>query len=223
MASSNTKKTRYICLEGTEGVGKTTIAGMLVKHLRDAGYAVLDTKEPGTNHLPVTQQLRAIMLDQQYDAQLGRTARELISQSIRAAHIEKLIIPALGNYDFIIQDRGMLSGLAYGEACHNSRELLMTLASVATSGTGKRWNQLYDQVILLHGDARSCLKRAQACKQEFAAGDAMEAKGSDFMLEVARNMRFHHQQNFSGHPRIDVNDKSIDEVFAAVISFLHPM
>jgi thymidylate kinase len=217
MSAASPKKTWYICLEGTEGVGKTTLVGRLVEHFRNAGYHVLHTKEPGTDHLPVTNKLRAIMLDQQYDAQLGSTARELISQAIRAAHIEKLILPAMGVYDFIIQDRGLLSSLAYGEACNNSKDVLTTLASIATTGSGGRWNKLYDQVILLHGDTLACLSRARACKQEFAAGDAMEARGGKFMLEVSRNMVLEHQQHFPGHPVVDVTGKRIEDVFTELL------
>src|SRR5665213_3054416 len=113
------KKARYICLEGTEGVGKTTQTQRLVDALRERGYRVLQTKEPGTNHVPLTMQLRGIMLDNQYDAILTKPAREFISQAIRSVHLERLIIPSLYEYDFIIQDRGILSGYAYGAGCGN--------------------------------------------------------------------------------------------------------
>src|ERR1019366_42337 len=117
-----------ICLEGCEGVGKTTQTQKLVDHLRAKGFKVLQTKEPGTPHLPLTMLLRGVMLDKQYDEQLTPLARELISQAIRSIHIEKLIVPALTEYDYIIQDRGILSGLAYGSACGNDPDWLLNLA-----------------------------------------------------------------------------------------------
>jgi dTMP kinase len=120
--------TKYICIEGTEGVGKTTQTQKLVDHLRNLGYSVLQTKEPGTAHSPLTMELRNIMLNAKYEEQLTRTARELISQAIRSIHVEKVIKPAYGKYDFIVQDRGILSGLAYGEACGNDIGWLESLA-----------------------------------------------------------------------------------------------
>ena len=114
------KKAKYICLEGTEGVGKTTQTRKLVDTLRARGYAVLETKEPGSPHSPLTMTLRGIMLDNQYDSQMTRPAREFISQAIRSIHLEQVIVPNLYKYDFIIQDRGILSGYAYGTACGNN-------------------------------------------------------------------------------------------------------
>src|SRR5271167_1025736 len=122
------KRATYICLEGTEGVGKTTQTQKLVDHLRAKGCKVLQTKEPGTAHAPLTMQLRGIMLDKQYDEQLTAPARELISQAIRSIHLEKVVFPALSEYDFIVQDRGILSGLAYGTACGNDEKTINFLA-----------------------------------------------------------------------------------------------
>jgi dTMP kinase len=101
---------KYICFEGTEGSGKSTQTQKLVDYLRSKGYKVLQTKEPGTPLSPLTMELRKIMLDSQYESQLTMTARELISQAIRSIHLERVVIPALSEYDYIIQDRGILSG-----------------------------------------------------------------------------------------------------------------
>src|ERR1019366_1877729 len=137
-----------ICLEGCEGVGKTTQTQKLVDHLRAKGFKVLQTKEPGTSHLPLTMQLRGIMLDKQYDEQLTVAARELISQAIRSIHIEKLILPALTEYDYIIQDRGILSGLAYGSACGNDVDWLLDLVDAVVPGESvMRVRLLYDSII----------------------------------------------------------------------------
>ena len=114
------RKARYLVLEGCEGVGKTTQVELLTRYLQSKNFSVLQTKEPGTPLSPLTMQLRAIMLDKQYDGELTIPARELISQAIRSIHLNSVIIPALDKYDFIVQDRGMLSGLAYGTACGNS-------------------------------------------------------------------------------------------------------
>lgn len=169
----------HICFEGTEGCYKTTNAKALSDALRDKGYKVLETKEPGTVHLPLTMMLRGIMLDSQYENQMTRQARELISQAIRSIHITKLIEPAREEYDFIIQDRGIMSGIAYGIACGNHKKEIDSLLEYINGGSKD-----YDLIVYLQGDAEAGLKQAAEAKQEFEAGDAMEAKGLKFMKEV---------------------------------------
>lgn len=213
-------KARYICFEGTEGVGKTTQTEALVNFLKDKGYKVLQTKEPGTPLSPLTMELRNIMLNAKYEEEITPHARELVSQAIRSVHIRNVVVPALDNYDFIIQDRGILSGLAYGAACGNEPHLLGFLASLHgfDDNQGKDVYKMYDDVIYLKGNVEAGLETAKNSKQEFEAGDAMEARGLSFMEEVSDNM-----DNYSklfNTKAIDVNGKGIEEVFNEILSVL---
>ena len=213
-------KARYIVLEGTEGVGKTTQTENLVNYLRDElGHKVLQTKEPGTILSPLTMELRNIMLNAKYDEQLTVSSRELISQAIRSIHIEQVIKPALDEYDFIIQDRGILSGLAYGEGCGNNIEWLNQLTEVVSRPLVNNPFTLYDDTIYLTGNVLKGLETALNSKQEFEAGDAMEQKGNEFILRVSENMKYM-SQKFSNVHEINVDNKNIDEVFSEMISVL---
>lgn len=209
------RKAKYICFEGTEGSGKTTHTTKLVKYLQEKGFKVLLTKEPGTPHAPITMELRGIMLDAKYDAQLTVVAREFISQAIRSIHIDKVILPALEEYDYIIQDRGILSGIAYGHACGNSHLFLSQLASETCRNAKCDWHDLYDKVIYLRNDTSKGLARAKLAKQEFAAGDAIEAKGDEFMLRVAKNMN--EMVGAFSHCTIDMEGKSVEENFNEIL------
>ena len=140
-----TKKAIYICIDGLDGCFKTSNANSLNEYLISKDYSVLLTKEPGIQLLPITMELRKIMLDKQYDDQLTVLARECINVAIRSIHMEKLILPSLNTVDFIIQDRGILSGLAYGEACGNSIEFLNDMYSKASKQDN--FYDLYDHVI----------------------------------------------------------------------------
>ena len=214
------KRATYICFEGTEGVGKTTQTQKLVDHLRAQGFKVLQTKEPGTSHLPLTMVLRAIMLDKQYDEQLTIPAREFISQAIRSIHIEKLVIPALEEYDYIIQDRGILSGLAYGHVCGNDLADIGELTRIVTTpAIGKLESSFYDSIIYLKGDTSAGLKKALQSKKEFAAGDAMESKGNSFLQSVSSNMD--ELSNSFNTVRISVDGKNIEEVFSEILHVLN--
>ena len=180
---------RYIVFEGIEGTGKTTQVAWLKDYLEAKGKTVLCTKEPGTPLLPLTMNLRGFMLDAKHDAEMTPVARELISQTIRSIHMEKLIKPALTEYDYIIQDRGVLSGLSYGWACGHDLRWLTDMACTACGlHKGTSLYNIYDDVVLFEGNAAAGLKRAQTAKQEYTAGDIIEAKGSQFMEKVQRNM-----------------------------------
>ena len=207
---------RYICIEGTEGVGKTTQTQKLVDYLRYYGHSVLQTKEPGTSHAPLTLELRNIMLNAKYESELTPTARELVSQAIRSIHLQKVIYPRLDSYDFIVQDRGILSGLAYGVACGNREDWIeQLLQDVVDPLKETSLYDLYSNVVVLTGDVRKGLDTARSAKQEFEAGDAIEMRGYSFMETVNTNM-LNMAERFSA-TIVSVNNKSIDEVFTEML------
>lgn len=216
------KKATYICLEGVEGVGKTTQTKKIVEFLRNQGFSVLETKEPGTPHSPLTMELRNIMLNAKYESEMTTLARELVSQAIRSIHIENIIVPALHEYDFIIQDRGILSGLAYGDACGNDIRWLLNMSSRVVPEAFPEIlgdpTAIYDSVILLTGNVKKGLTTALSSKKEFEAGDAIEMKGLSFMEQVNRNMVQYSQ--WFNTSRINVDGKNIDAVFENIIDSL---
>jgi len=220
------KKAQYICFEGVEGVGKSTQTQLLVDYLKSQEYKVLQTKEPGTPLEPLTLILRGIMLDNQYDQVLTRSAREFISQAIRSIHLERVIAPALNEYDYIIQDRGILSGYAYGVACGNNFDDIKGMArQIADAAQNTNLfnplsiESIYDCVVYLQGDSYKCLQKALSAKQEFETGDAMESRGNDFMTKVASNMDTY--SSTFNTVRIDVGDKTINEVHNEILSSLN--
>jgi dTMP kinase len=221
------KKAKYICFEGTEGVGKTTQTTLLAHALRSKGLSVLMTKEPGSMHSPLTMTLRGIMLDNKYDVEMTKPAREFISQAIRSVHLEQVIVPALSKYDFIIQDRGILSGYAYGAACGNDMKDLQRMAQQNIESAYPRSlhfdtstpELIYDSVIYLIGDHKKGLEKALSAKQEFETGDAMESRGSDFIKDVSYKMNL--MSGAFNTVKIEVDGKSIDEVHSAILRSLN--
>lgn len=212
-------------IEGCDGVGKTTQTQRLVDYLRSKGYSVLQTKEPGTPLEPLTMVLRGIMLDNKYDQVLTKPAREFISQAIRSIHLERVIVPALKEYDYIIQDRGILSGYAYGKGCGNSWQDLYSMACQNVDSANEkheffslRPELIYDKVIYLRGNALSGLAKAKSAKQEFETGDAMESRGNDFITNVSKNME--DMSSRFNTVRIDVDNKDIEQVHSEILNAL---
>lgn len=212
------KKARYIVFEGVEGCGKTTQVAKLAEYLKQRNYSVLVTKEPGSPHIPLTQTLRSIMLDAQYEQDLTVMAREFLSLAIRSIHIEKLITPALEKYDFIIQDRGILSCLAYGNACGVPDSIVSFLNRQILDD--RHYCSLYDDVVYLSGSVSKGLSRAAAAKQEFAAGDAIESRGVKFLETVEYKMNYYLKEFNNSHVVL-VDDKDIDQVFESILDALN--
>ncbi|MGN9842925.1 dTMP kinase [Nonomuraea sp. H19] len=100
----------FVAFEGGEGSGKTTQSRLIAIWLRDQGYDVVQTREPGSTK--VGMRLRAILLDA---AERGLSARSeaLLYAADRAEHVEKVIRPALYRGSLVITDRYVDSSLAY--------------------------------------------------------------------------------------------------------------
>lgn len=100
----------FIAFEGGEGSGKTTQSRLVAIWLRDQGFDVVQTREPGSTK--VGMRLRAILLDA---AEKGLSARSeaLLYAADRAEHVEKVIRPALGRGAIVVCDRYVDSSLAY--------------------------------------------------------------------------------------------------------------
>ena len=186
----------YICIEGVDGVGKTTQCNLLSTILQNEGFRVLQTKEPGTPSIPLTMELRRYMLDQQYDKLVTGYPRECLSQAIRGIHLNQVIYPALDNpepeYDFIIQDRGILSSFAYGVALGHDAKLLHSMANACIGARAQQLESaldIYDEIFLLVNDDASllCVQR-ESRQQEFGHGDAVENMGTGFMNAVHAHM-----------------------------------
>lgn len=100
----------FVALEGGEGAGKSTQARLLAQWLREQGYDVLLTHEPGDTDVGRT--LRSIVLDPATGAISSRT-EALLYAADKAEHVDAVIVPALGRGAVVITDRYVDSTLAY--------------------------------------------------------------------------------------------------------------
>src|SRR5690606_27221400 len=97
-------------LEGGEGAGKSTQVGQLSVWLRDEGFEVVTTREPGSTRLGL--RLRALLLDKEHTGMSPR-AEALLYAADRADHVNEVILPALRRGAIVISDRYVDSTLAY--------------------------------------------------------------------------------------------------------------
>ena len=114
--------------------------------------------------------------------------RELISQAIRSIHHKLLLQPTVESktYDYIIQDRGTLSGLAYGQSRGNEAQWLSDLAMMVTDTTSlEEAIGFYTHIIYFHGDVAKGLARSHAARGG-APADVIERDGVEGMKKVVK-------------------------------------
>lgn len=107
---ANTTRGRFITLEGGDGCGKTTQAGLLVARLRDLGIDCVRTREPGGTKLG--DQIRQILL-QKLAEPLSAKTELMLFFAVRTEHIEKIIAPALQCGRWVVCERFTDSTYAY--------------------------------------------------------------------------------------------------------------
>jgi dTMP kinase len=100
----------FLALEGGEGAGKSTQARLLAIWLREQGYDVVTTHEPGATKIGL--RLRALLLDTAHTG-LSPRAEAMMYAADRAEHVQSVIIPALERGAIVVTDRYVDSSLAY--------------------------------------------------------------------------------------------------------------
>jgi len=101
---------RFITLEGSEGVGKTTNMDFIAERLKRCGIAFVRTREPGGT--PVAERIRAILLDPASE-RIDPEAELLLVFAARAQHIANVIQPALDAGRWVLCDRFTDATYAY--------------------------------------------------------------------------------------------------------------
>lgn len=122
----------FITFEGPEGSGKTAQLRDLAAFLRQEGYAVKETREPGGT--PIGDQIRTTILDPENTEMVDRT-EALLLQASRAQLVDEVIKPHLEAGEVVLCDRFADSTLAYqGFGHQNDLETLRGIIHYATSG-----------------------------------------------------------------------------------------
>ena len=92
----------FISLEGIDGSGKSTQAGLLAAGLRERGHEVVLTREPGG--APGAEEIRRLLVEGDPDRWSPET-EILLFNAARRDHLERTIRPALAAGKTVITDR----------------------------------------------------------------------------------------------------------------------
>jgi dTMP kinase len=165
----------FITLEGPEGSGKTSHIPYLVEYLREKGYTVFPTREPGGTS--ISEQVRDILHDLK-NAEMHPRTETLLYQAARAQIVEQVIKPRLAVGEIVISDRYYDSTIAYqGYGHQQDLEQVRVLVKYATGGLTP------DLTILLDLDIEVGLKRKI---QNEAEWNRMDAYTVEFHQRVRR-------------------------------------
>ncbi len=122
----------FITFEGPEGSGKTSQIPALAEFLRQRGFSVFTTREPGGT--AIGEQIRAVIHDLKNQEMHPRT-ETLLYQAARAQIVEQVIQPRLAAGEIVLCDRYMDSTIAYQGYGHQQNiEQIRTLIRYATGG-----------------------------------------------------------------------------------------
>lgn len=115
----------FITLEGTEGVGKSTLGDRASELLSGDDRRVVVTREPGGTKLG--EQIRHWILDGQHES-LSAQVEALLMFAARGYHLDTVIRPALAAGKWVLCDRFTDATYAYqGGGRGMSRDVLDTL------------------------------------------------------------------------------------------------
>lgn len=141
----------FITLEGPEGSGKTSHIPHLVEYLREKGYIVFPTREPGGTS--IGEQIREVIHDLK-NVEMHPRTETLLYQAARAQIVEQVIRPRLAAGEIVLSDRYADSTIAYqGYGHQQNLEQVRALIRYATGGL------VPDLTILLDLDVEVGLKR----------------------------------------------------------------
>ena len=101
---------KFITVEGSEGVGKSSNLAFIENYLRHAGIDIVRTREPGGT--PLGEAIRELLLDARQRAMCDDTEL-LMMFAARAQHLAEVIRPALATGKWVLCDRFTDATYAY--------------------------------------------------------------------------------------------------------------
>jgi dTMP kinase len=199
---------KFITLEGIEGVGKSSNLEYIRTLLEGAGNECIVTREPGGTGLG--ESLRALLLEHSDEA-MSADAELLMMFAARAEHLKKVILPALEAGKHVLCDRFTEATYAYQGGGRG-----LDMAKIASLEALVQGDLRPDLTVIL--DAPVEVGRARAGKR--SVPDRIEKEQDEFFDRV----RGSYQQMASSQPhRICIVDATpeLEKVQHQIKEHLH--
>lgn len=99
----------WIVVDGPNGTGKSGTMKAVAERLRETGFDVVETREPGGSTL--AEAIRGLVLDPAYE--MDSITQLLLFNAARRAHLTQTILPALEAGKIVLCDRYLASSLVF--------------------------------------------------------------------------------------------------------------
>lgn len=196
---------KFITLEGMDGAGKSSHVEWIAVWLRERGYRVVVTREPGGT--PLGEQLRSLVLNEPMDLR----TEALLVFAARQEHLVKCIQPALAAGDWVLSDRFTDATYAYQGGGRGLPDASLEVLEEWVHGA-------FQPDLTLYFDLPVAVARERLAGLQGAL-DRFEREGADFFERV----RSAYLERARRHPdRIRVIDaaKALDDVKKSVEEIL---
>ena len=187
---------KFIVIEGLDGSGQSTQAGLLRDFLIKEGYQVVLTKEP-TLDSQAGRKIREI-LDKKTQVSPGQLQRLFVED--RKEHLRKVIVPALKEGKIVISDRYFFSSFDYGSVTGLDLDWLITINDDFL---------LPDLIFILKVSPEVCLERIKKRNRERTLFEEKEKLAKVWQIYKILPGRFKNVYMIEG-------EKSIQDVFSQI-------
>ena len=162
----------FLSVEGLDGSGKTTQVDRLEKSLRDYGFSVLRTREPGG--CAISEEIRHTILTTDH-MEMCPACEALLYAAARAQHVHEVIRPAVERGLLVLCDRFVDSSIAYqGGGRELGADVVSQLNAPAIG------NMLPDATVYLAIDHQLALERRHSA----SSLDRIEVESAAFHSRV---------------------------------------
>lgn len=203
---------KFLTIEGTEGVGKSTNLAFVHKWLTDHGIEVVVTREPGGT--PLAEEVRGLLLAKREEA-VDETAELLLVFAARAQHLQQVIKPSLARGAWVLSDRFTDATYAYQGAGRG-----LNRATIAQLEQLVQGDLRPDLTLILDIDVELGLQRAR----QRAELDRFETEAVTFFERVRAAYRElaaaapSHYAVVDAGQTLDVVQRDIEQVLKTLIS-----
>jgi dTMP kinase len=203
------RKGLFIVFEGPEGAGKTTQAKLLYRYLRNKGYDVVLTREPGGTKL--AEAVRKIILSPKM--KIYPMTELLLYEAARAQHIEEVIKPNLQKNKIVISDRFADASVVYqGYARGLGVEFVEKLNKLVVC------NVVPDITFLLDISPKEGLQRIKFNRK--TSFDRLEKESLKFHIKI-REGYLNIAKKRKNFYIINVENKTFQEVHTIIVDILN--